>query len=283
MEWNQLVIDFDQLSAETLWLVDQIREGKSIQELEKGEYVTNQEIEKPSVFPLEEEKNVGPQVEGPGLLYFIDFQGRTFSVRGLASKDLRIDYKLALKGDQTILDSLRVSGEKESASIQIFRTPSFETAEMIVDQIANRRFPIEEESYLNVSDPGPGLWFFDRGENEFSLSFKRIFRQGGKGAISIGPLFDPKVAERRFRNLPSTLLEWSANDQLELDDRGITMKSNQNKKIILCLKDILIDGRMTFQPGDFKPTHDGRTLYLFLLELAFIRRFWLEIENSFPI
>lgn len=302
MDWNQLDIDFDRLSEETLWLVDQIGEGKSVKELEAQFFekkVVVQNIQETQDFipapayekviileetaaqiPFEAELITGPIVEGSGVIFYVDIQGGTFSIRGMPTNDLKKDYARALAADPVVLEQMRIQDVSSCAHIQVFHTPGPATAEMLADQIFNRRFPRQEDSYLNVSDPGPGLWFIDRGPNEFCLSFKRVFRQG-LNTLSLGPLIDPRVALRRFNDLATGLVNFPAVLSLQADEKAVLLKSEseEGQKLILNFRELFLDGRLNFQKEDFQDNAEGRTLFYFFLELAFIRSFWLETER----
>ena len=102
--------------------------------------------------PKQECQVSGPR-EGCGLLYHIDFQGQTFSIRGLAIHNLKESYEQAQQGSPQILEPLRIAQDSQLGEIKIFRTPTYATAEILADQLFNRRFPVHEDSYFNVSDP----------------------------------------------------------------------------------------------------------------------------------
>ncbi len=269
MDWNELVIDYDRMSAETLLLVEQLQDDRA----------TTQQLEELPPLPVPEV----PQVQGPGLLYYVDFQGRTFSIRGLPVTDLNESYQSALQGDEKILGDLRIDGPDKLVDIKLFKTPECATAEVLADQLFNRRFPIHEDSYFNVSDPGPGLWSVERGAHEFCLYFKRVFHQE-LVTHSLGPIVDPLVAARRFSELPQTLTLWPQELEIKIDEKALVLQprdpSANVQMYLQNLREICCNGKMIFEKSDFKNTTQGRTSYFFFLELAYTRKFWLEIEQE---
>lgn len=271
MEWNELVIDYDRMSAETLSLAEDLQK--------KGNDQTP--IEEFKTLPLEEERHAGEQVEGAGLIYHIDFQGRTFSIRGIAVPDLKESYAQALQGCQEILTPLRMQQEFQTVDIKVFRTPTCATAEILADQLFNRRFPLHEDSYFNVSDPGPGLWLVDRDLPEFCLHFKRVFHQD-LTTHSLGPIIDPQVACRRFLELPETLVSWPKELEIKIDEKALILQSHSRSELVHSifekLREIFCDARMTWKRSDFKKTAAGQTSYFFFLEMAYTRGLWMDIE-----
>ncbi|HAZ12815.1 MAG: hypothetical protein A2X86_04080 [Bdellovibrionales bacterium GWA2_49_15] len=272
MEWNEFVINFDQMSAETLSLAQNLQSANIQSPLEEFK-----------ALPLEAECHVGEQVEGSGLLYHIDFQGQTFSIRGIAVHDLKVSYAQALQGSQEILAPLRMQQDFQSVEIKTFRTPTHATAEILADQLFNRRFPLHEDSYFNVSDPGPGLWLVDRGLPEFCLHFKRVFHQD-LATHSLGPIIDPQVAARRFLELPETLAIWPKELVLKIDEKALILQSACGdsciQSILEKLREIFCHARMTWKRSDFKNTAAGQTSYFFFLEMAFTRGLWMDIEEE---
>ncbi len=280
MEWNELFIDCDRMSAETLALAEDFQSGGH---QSPDLPIRNNPSEENKISPSKQECQVSGPREGCGLLYHIDFQGQTFSIRGLAIHNLKESYEQAQQGSPQILEPLRIAQDSQLGEIKIFRTPTYATAEILADQLFNRRFPVHEDSYFNVSDPGPGLWLVDRGLPEFCLYFKRVFHQD-LATHSLGPIIDPQVATRRFLELPETLSIWPRELTVKIDEKALILQSSSNEEevqsLIDSLREIFCNARMPWKRSDFKNTTTGQTSYFFFLEMAYIRGLWKDIEGE---
>jgi|GEM_PF-6036833 len=291
MDWNQIEIDFDRLSEETLWVVDQLREGrKAGRNQEEIEHEVGQKLHS---IPIELEKNPEAPLHGPGVLYYIDRQGRTFTVKGISSGNLPDSYKDLLAKNDNLLSALRLLGDEQVeakiAQVKVFPTPSNAAAEIIADQVFNRRFPLEEENFLNVSDPGANLWLLEASEgsnpDQFCLAFKKTFRipncEGQARVTALGPLIDPQVAFRRFRDLAEA---WDMASPLDLivDERAVVLHAHnfEERQLIEGLRQLFLEGTSLeikdWVTGGLK----GHTLQLFLQEVALTRRLWLSVLDN---
>src|SRR5690606_8120341 len=80
--------------------------------------------------------------------------------------------------------------------LKFFMVEDVSQAEIIHDQIHNRRFPIHEEMICNLSDPGFSWWLTKKNKG-FQISF--TMSVADDQTIKLGPLGDRELAIRNFQ------------------------------------------------------------------------------------
>jgi len=221
-------------------------------------------------------KNTDLKCNGPGLIYYIDFGVNTFCIKAWPCEN--IDQSLDFL-NQGLFDELAYQASLEK-KLCIFETDSLEEAEIIVDQMAKRRFPYLEDMLCNLSDPGYS-WWLDLSKNRIKIHFKSYGINRQNNLIKLGPICDYKIAQRRFKQLFA--LEYTSNlCFFESSDKSFMIQGNYGfTDRMQLLKDCLIDGQVCEnQLNFFNSTMKERTLFYFLKELAEIRSFWLAIEQK---
>ena len=187
----------------------------------------------------------------PGVFYKIESGRGTFRLRGEA----------------------RIHGENESKDeTRFFATSRPELAEVIVDQLFNRRFPLEEEELCNISDPGNSWWAM--------LEDARIYVfLGGHYSdekISLGPIGDAAVAYALFKRGESWLRRLLPIEEFSLTPKCFALSAlDREHAIFQQFCNIFLHGR--------EPIHSSfgtSALSLYLDELAIVRRFWIHLQEK---
>jgi len=206
--------------------------------------------------------------ESAGLIYRIDQSRSTFCVRGMASTDLRHDFK-----------------ETEIyKGFSFFETPSIEIAQSIYDQIFNRRFPFHEDLMFNLSDPGFS-WFMEHTETSFKVYFKSYAASGTEKLIKLGPIGDTTVAMMfiphavEFFRFLFPIVEFSCTEKVF----SLETLAQDNHIFFNYFKNVFLLGKNEFDLEEFRGLPHLKTIHCYLNELAFIRNFWLKIENNLDI
>lgn len=261
-------MDLNFLAEETLRLTKTVREDHfSSKEFEEFKLNSKQEIVDR---PIERAVPTGP-----GIIYYLDLGEHTFCVRGIPSENLPIDMK---KKDILELFQRKMAGKNKLGH---FLTQNFGTAQIVCEQIVNRRFPYSEDSLRNISDSGPN-WWLRYGESSLEIRFKSRGEMASSGLINIGPIGDSIVAQRRWEQV-STYFKFNlmSNFDYKCNTSGLSIKFNGRGKTLLDdLVDLFQNGINNFSLSDFKMGLEAETLYLYFSELANTRRFWLSIEEE---
>ena len=229
--------------------------------------------------PKEETPPILPN--SPGLIYYLDRGENTFNIKGFAT--VNIEEKLA-KMDNIEKDSdfKKIFKDKEKIpEIFFFKTGSFELAEVLKEQMVGRRFILQEEFLLNLSDPGFQWWM--KGQ---SSGFKIYFRcppnfDTDKQLIKLGPIGDAKVASLRLNQSRELLQSFFPIEEFVCNEREfyITTKDPFYLNFTL-LKNIFLRGENPTLLEHYPDNTQGQTLFHYFHELATARKFWMMIDEQ---
>ncbi len=223
--------------------------------------------------------------EGPGLLFRVDRLGPTFCLRGMISKNLKADFERLGKETEILTEVFRLDpAHQKSDSIDqvlFYETQSIELAEVIYDQLFNRRLPVEEDLLCNLSDPGFSWWF-----KKVDQTFKIYFRSHGvtrvEDCVRLGPIGDRKIAVMRLSQLQPLLLNCPGVKSFELTDKKAQFSFEGQSEAELSqmneILDLFLKGRTPTNLIHESEKNHQKTLSYYLSEVAALRSFWLEVE-----
>lgn len=220
----------------------------------------------------------------PGLLYHIQKSSSIFVIRTLVSKNIKEDYYSILERPEDYPSLRLLEGNTEvSSKLRFFMVENPFQAEIIHDQLCNRRFPIDEEMMCNLSDPGFS-WWLTKKEEGFQLSFTLSVAQNQE-PLKLGPLGDQQMAMRRFQEFAHLVVE--AGIPLELQNEINRVQFTEHDEFLLEeLKDLFEFGVITEGLGGLfkllarksKDHSNLETLWFYLQEIAAMRRFWIQVQ-----
>lgn len=221
----------------------------------------------------------------PGILYHIQKSTSVFVIRTLVSRNIREDYLKIIESPEDY-PSLRLIDETPvdlESRLRFFIVENEHQAEVIHDQLNNRRFPMNEEMMCNISDPGFS-WWMTKKDGSLQVAFN-LSTFLDEGAIKLGPLGDRELAMKSF-------LEFG--ELLSRSGLPLSVQNEQNRVVFeetesLLLEDIqdifemgVIGSGMTelFRLLSKKSDGDGvlEGAWYYLQEIASIRRFWIQIQ-----
>ena len=241
------------------------------------------EAEIPVFDSIKEEVNEYPPE--PGVLYHLQKTASLFVIRTLVSRNIRDDYEKIMSRPEDY-PSLRLleGGEKEvEKKLRFFILGNHLQAEIIHDQISNRRFPIDEEMMCNLSDPGFS-WWLTKKNNGFQLSF--TFSVTTENAtVKLGPIGDQQLAMKTFQQMESLMNEAGLN--LNIQNESNRVQFNEGEELLLEeLKDLFEFGVMgegmtkLFKILARRISDHSKleNLWLYFQEIAAMRRFWVQIQ-----
>ena len=257
-------MDFSQLSKETMELSEQI--GKKQLQLLFDENYFCRDIS------LTDDKEEVPSSFGAGIAFFLDKGTGSFCLRGeaLSSSELLSNKKE--------LEELN-SHFRKTEQLHWFGCESYGQAQIIVDQMMNRRFPYEHQMICNISDPG-GNWWFERSEEKFSIYFKSMGRAGD--LQNIGPLGDLEVAKYQWEKAEQIFEQRETEVELRVQEHSLEMSlksGERNSSTLERVSNIFQKGVNSFNKNDFSNSMEELSLFLYINELAQIRKFWLDVEE----
>lgn len=221
----------------------------------------------------------------PGVLYHIQKSPSIFVIRTLVSHNIREDYLKILENPEDYPSLRLVEGNPEEleSRLRFFIVENQYQAEVIHDQLNNRRFPVDEEMMCNLSDPGFS-WWMTRKDSTLQVAFN-LSSSLDDCAVKLGPLGDRELAVRSFLSFGELL----SKSGLELSVQNEPNRVVFEEKEALLLQDIqdlfemgVIGEGITdlFRLLAKKSETDGEleSTWYYFQELASIRRFWIQIQ-----
>lgn len=233
--------------------------------------------------PLEVQENLEEfqeSPEGPGILYRLDKGISTFCLRGLVSEDLHWDLEAIERQDVDVMRSLKINEEEQISEIRYFMTDDYPMAETVADQLINRRFPRQEAMLCNLSDPGFS-WWMNIEDNGFSIYFQSHGIERDDSLIQLGPLGDPMIASRRLNRALSVLRQiFPVNEYCATDKFFQVSCTGHGHPGFEAFGRLFTHGEFAFEEVLDTFKGDDLTLFLYLRELAALRRLWLQVQKE---
>jgi hypothetical protein len=230
--------------------------------------------------------NVHPGLpEEPGVLYHIQKSPSVFVIRTLVSRNIREDYLKILELPEEYPSLRLVDGNTEDIEtrLRFFVVENHYQAEVIHDQLNNRRFPVDEEMMCNLSDPGFSWWMTKKGA-ALQVSFN-LSTSLGEGTMKLGPLGDRELAIRSFLAF-GELLSKSGLPVSVVNEPNRVVFEEEEELLLDDIQDIFEMGIIGSGITDLfrllakKNADEGamESLWYYFQELASNRRFWIQIQ-----
>ncbi len=220
--------------------------------------------------------------ETPGIIYKIDNSQSTFCVRGFSTANIREAFSELDRNDSTKRVILKLGHDTDPESVMFFETKTFELAEAVREQIINRRFPHQEDSLCNISDPGFSWWMDVSGSGgRFEIFFKSHGINRADKYIQLGPIGDGGVAALRMNQARTLLRSSFPISEFSCDDKSFSVASQKPDHLgFISFKNIFLEGINNTDTENFPDNSMGRTLYYYFHELAIVRKFWIEVKTK---
>lgn len=211
-----------------------------------------------------------------GLVFNIVKSSSTFSLRGVITDNISDTFEAALCGDKSTLKALRID-ENEVAQSLYYEVENLDVAQVLYDQIFNKRFPLEEDLICNISDPGFS-WWYQRSDDAIRINFKSHKLEGNGQRLKLGPIGDVCIASILFGRLEKLLENKMGLLEYNISEKHFIIKPKDRfHKIFDELTNLFEEGELD-RDAQLLRDLDG-TLKLYLNELAVIRKFWLNVES----
>ncbi|PIP94541.1 MAG: hypothetical protein COW00_08480 [Bdellovibrio sp. CG12_big_fil_rev_8_21_14_0_65_39_13] len=279
-------LNFDQLALETFELGKKLGQlhrmeqfsDDLLDQIDRDAFWKEDQLEIPNTIPSQTRAEFDSFPSSPGLLFKIEQGANTFCLRAMPSDDLNDDAVDVIEGNRQLRHQLRFdeNATRDDISQQLlyFETPIRENAEVLVETLCNRRFPLRENQLCNISDPGHS-WWLEENAQQLTVHFRAPSIEREKEYLELGPLGDSRMAISRFQRLAPNLQRMMPTLSIDHNDRCLNFKVNGS--------DLLTSLKKMFRDGDNVWNQDeeiSTTLYLFLEELATTRRFWKFLSGK---
>jgi hypothetical protein len=224
--------------------------------------------------------------ETSGIIYKIDNSISTFCVRGYSCHNIREAFIELNKADSTKRMILKLDMDITPDSIQFFETKNFDLAVAVCEKITNRRFPHQEDSLCNISDPGFSWWMdVDQSNIENMGKFEIFFKSYGinraEKYIQLGPIGDGAIAALRMNQAHTLLRSSFPIGEFSCDGKSFTVASLKPDHLsFISFKNIFLKGINHTELENFPDNDMGRSLFYYFQELAIVRKFWIEVKTK---
>lgn len=226
----------------------------------------------------------------PGIIYHLQKTTSLFVIRTLVSHNIRDDYEKIIKNPEHYpsLRLLEGGSEDLEKKLRFYILENHLQAEIIHDQICNRRFPVNEEIMCNLSDPGFS-WWLTKKENGFQISFT-LSVSADENTVKLGPIGDHQMALKSFQEMEALMQD--SGLELNIQNETNRVQFNDGEELLLEeLKDIfeygvIGEGMMNLIKLLARRTSDHsrlETLWLYFQEIAAMRRFWIQVQYDLSV
>ncbi len=260
--------DFDFLAQETLKLCEKLSSGNDFDVMRNMSYEAFEQS-----FLAQTPKASTELKPGPGVLFWTSKSQGTYSIRGILSKDVKVDYEKYLSHDQQILTQLKLQDSNDK-DLQVFPTYSIFEARYIHQNILNRRILLQEEWATNISDPGNHWWLIAH-EDYLEIQFGNRGMYSKENVIELGPLGDGRGFSKILNSHIDFLTTWIPFKEFSSSYKSLHLvpESNKNENYQI-LKNIFLQGEI-FEGVDSAPENLNQILY----QLSWARKFWIFTES----
>ncbi len=242
----------------------------------------SEQCELPPQEQSESETPTSGRPSAPGLVFFLETGAHTFCVRAVAVEDLEEEYAWATGGDSSAEEVLRAKIPLERRQYNIFPTNSKTAAEVLVDQMANRRHSLSREYSSDLSDPGLN-WWMCHSRDRFQIFFHNHASRATH-FVALGPLGDAHIACKRFLQALPFLRELFSINEFSVSEQSISIGvTTPDCPGLANLQELFLKGKIDWREDVFASAGScAKTLSLYFQELALKRRFWCKIETLLP-
>jgi len=265
-------MDFSKLSEETMALSAQMGPRQQKLLFDQEFYEDELTLREGELEDLHEISDKETEQAGPGIIFFVDIGSGSFCVRGLPV----VENNLSLED----LTSLNHHFEK-TKKVHFFPCESIEVAEMISEQMINRRYPLQDNGLVNISDPG-STWLMKYDDKQFSLFFKTM-NFGDKDLENIGAIGDPQIFKFWWSKMANELNS-SLHVEFQEDEKGCHLRllersGEVEEDFFQKLLHVLLLGEIPRIDHFIQNKFESENIKNFLNELSHSRRFWLKVEE----
>ncbi|MBT3236959.1 MAG: hypothetical protein HN353_13470 [Bdellovibrionales bacterium] len=216
---------------------------------------------------------------GPGLIYSLQGGANTFSIRGLATGSIKQTLK-NIHDDSSLQRILKISEYYPVEDLLYYPTPEKLEADVIIDHLGNRRFPYQEDSLCNLSDPGFS-WWMQHDNNSISIYFKSFGIERVSNLVQLGPIADTALAISHLQEISKYLENLFPVAEVFCSPKQFTVATKDySAECFNCLKKLFLDGEWGSSAPYLRFNSLPKTPLLFLSEVAAIRRFWIHLEQQ---
>lgn len=210
---------------------------------------------------------------GSGVLYSLSENGSTFVIRGIASKNMKDDYKNFF--ERSFHEKLKLE-EGEISQVFWYKTDFWELSCLILEIATQKRFLKKEERLSNLSDPSLSWGISDEGgvltiDYSGKMTHKKDFTK-------LGYLGESSLAKLRLAQILKK----------EDNDHAMTMVKSDNQELYQRMKDLFYYSRYDelwweeYLEENFE-VNLAEALKFYLKEVVTMLCFWQQVNSQITL
>lgn len=214
----------------------------------------------------------------PGILYRVEVGTSTFVIRMIEAMDMAETFREIQMAPENY-PALRLN--PDLVELNYFETPNLELAEIIIETMANKRFPKNEQVLCNLSDPGFN-WWLSHTDYSLSIAFKNYRLDSQNNYQPIGSLGDSQMMAAKLNQCQAFIRDLFPVGYFFCNENLFNLEvSHGDTKNFEKLKKIFIEGRSPEEIFNMEKMEARyRNALIYLREIAFLRKFWKQIEST---
>lgn len=279
---DSLHLDLNQLATETLELSESINGKFSFDEIIGSRSFHKYDHSLTEGTPTFRSESFH-YPETPGVVYYLKKGKNTFLIRGISTLNIAKTYDEIFNKNNSSSTYFKIDEEIPKETFRFFETDSLNLADILAEQIFNRRFPLIEDVFYQFNDSGLS-WYIKDQDNTFVIYFNRSIRHQAEMTKVLGPIGDNVIAHQRFNFLKDVLCKVFYIDYFFCDDKSLKVSTNSvHSKKFESFKNIFLKGDFNLSDEYLEDNGLSRTVYYYLKEIAIVRKFWIVIQDSLDI
>ena len=219
-----------------------------------------------------------------GVLYSLEWQDPFFKILIVEQKNLKESYENIISkrslGTELLMKGFKIGPRSLPF---YFTTPYYELSEILAKEFNQQSFTLQEFSEPPINSQKP-IWWIHCNPTAFKLYFGSSPKNNLEKLIPLGPLGDPALAFFRFKKTFSMFKKLLPLSEFSIDEKhfGIAThpESPENKEKFAPILQLFLFGILSNELEQKLEEHFSTTTFLYLNEIASLRKFWLEIENQ---
>lgn len=218
-------------------------------------------------------------LDSSGVVYYLDKGISTFCIRGFPSYNLAWEKEAITEREPQVIKKLKISEEFLSTDIGFFPTENFEVAEVISEQLINRRFPKNEASLCNISDPGFS-WWGNFNNNSIEIFFQSHGIERDLSLVQLGPLGDPLTTYKWLNQSMNILKKLFSINEFSATEKKFTIVASRSNDSFYDFQKVFTEGKFNLDFSKVELSSQEKLFLLFLKEVSFLRSFWIDIVQK---
>jgi hypothetical protein len=224
-----------------------------------------------------------------GIIFRVIKNNSMFMVKSIFVMDAKSEIQ-KIKQDLNLYPKLNLSEQLDLNELDFYPVHSEAEAQNIIQLTSIKRFPLQEEYLLNISDPSLS-WWGSVSDKKLEIYFSLSRTDEMNKLIKFGPIADIAVANMKFQKFGYLFSKLMGDVSFSVSKSKVELLPSLENETFEQVCKIFTAGEFSQKLQNsfnslytkFNVQSDTvglRSLEWFLKELASVRRFWMEVEKK---